>query len=89
MPNMRHEEKVTFYCSTDELEAVETLRAALRRTYRIKVDRGAIIRAALELAMRDYRANEMQSAIFKYLNAAATKTDPERGIPDPALLETA
>ena len=85
MGNQLHEEKITFYCSADAADDTDEMRIDIRRKYRIKVDRGAIIRAALELAMRDYRANEMQSAIFKHLNAAATKTDPERGIPDPAL----
>ena len=47
-----HEEKVTFYCTEDELMALERARLALRG-YGISVDRGRIIREALSITLED------------------------------------
>lgn len=52
----RHEEKVTFYCTRDELLALERARLALRE-HGISVDRGRIVREALSYTLADLDAS--------------------------------
>ena len=49
----RHEEKVTFYCTRDELLALERARIALRE-HGISADRGRIVREALSYVLADF-----------------------------------
>lgn len=49
----RHEEKVTFYCTRDELLALERARLALRE-HGISADRGRIVREALSYVLADF-----------------------------------
>ena len=48
----RHEEKVTFYCTRDELLALERARLTLRE-HGISADRGRIVREALSYVLAD------------------------------------
>ena len=48
----RHEEKVTFYCTREELLALERARLALRE-YGAAADRGRIVREALSITLED------------------------------------
>ena len=48
----RHEEKVTFYCTRDELLALERARLTLRE-HGISADRGRIVREALNYVLTD------------------------------------
>lgn len=51
----RHEEKITFYCTRDELLALERARLALRE-HGINADRGRIVREALAYVLADLDA---------------------------------
>lgn len=55
----RHDEKITFYCTSDEAVSIDSALLALRRNG-IKVDRGRLIREAvayvLDLAPEDKKA---------------------------------
>ena len=48
----RHEEKVTFYCTSDDLMALERARLTLRAEHGIAADRGRIVRANPVLEQR-------------------------------------
>lgn len=50
---VRHEEKITVYCSSAELVALEQARLQLRAEHRLAVDRGRIVRAAVARALAD------------------------------------
>ncbi len=77
-----HDEKVTFYCTTDQLMDVEQAVLALKRQgLRRGLDRGTVIRAALDLTVREFLANEKRSRLYEFLITAQT----EGGIPDPTL----
>ncbi len=52
----RHEEKVTFYCTRDELLSLERARLAMRE-HGISADRGRIVREALSYVLADLDAN--------------------------------
>ena len=52
----RHEEKVTFYCTRDELIALERARLALRE-HGVSADRGRMVREALSYVLADLDAN--------------------------------
>lgn len=47
-----HDEKVTFYCTSEEFLALERARLALRE-YGLGVDRGRIVREALSITLDD------------------------------------
>ncbi|HEX9713279.1 MAG TPA: hypothetical protein VGB52_12125 [Actinomycetota bacterium] len=49
---MRHEEKITFYCTREELLALERARLALRE-FGINADRGRIVRESLSYMLAD------------------------------------
>ncbi|WP_028709356.1 hypothetical protein [Propionicicella superfundia] len=50
---VRHDQKITVYLSTGELEAIEDARIRLRREFGISVDRGRIVRAAVAGALSE------------------------------------
>lgn len=52
----KHEEKITFYCTREELLAIERARLALRELG-IGADRGRIVREALSYTLADLEAN--------------------------------
>ena len=64
---VRHEEKMTVYVTSEELLDLEDARLALRRTHRIAVDRGRLVRAAVALALADLDAHGADSALVRRL----------------------
>ena len=58
----RHEEKITFYCTQEELLALERARLALRE-FGIGSDRGRIVREALSYTLADLDANGQASIL--------------------------
>jgi hypothetical protein len=48
-----HEEKITVYCSSGELLALQRARLALHADHNIRVDRGRLVREAIALALAD------------------------------------
>jgi hypothetical protein len=65
---VRHEEKMTVYITSEELLDLEDARLALRRTHRIAVDRGRLVRAAVALALADLDAHGADSALVRRLH---------------------
>ena len=65
---VRHEEKMTVYVTSEELLDLEDARLALRRTHRIAVDRGRLVRAAVALALADLESHGAESAIVRRLS---------------------
>ena len=65
---VRHEEKMTVYVTSEELLDLEDARLALRRTHRIAVDRGRLVRAAVALALADLDAHGADSALVRRLH---------------------
>jgi hypothetical protein len=64
---VRHEEKMTVYVTSEELLDIEDARLALRRTHRIGVDRGRLVRAAVALALADLDEHGADSALVRRL----------------------
>ena len=65
---VRHDEKMTVYVTSEELLDLEDARLALRRTHRIAVDRGRLVRAAVALALADLDENGADSALVRRLH---------------------
>ena len=65
---VRHEEKMTVYVTSEELLDLEDARLALRRTHRIAVDRGRLVRAAVALALADLDLHGADSALVRRLH---------------------
>lgn len=63
----KHDEKVTFYCTRDDLTALERTRLALRSDYGIAADRGRIVRAALAYVLEDFEARADDSILLRRL----------------------
>jgi hypothetical protein len=64
----RHEEKVTFYCTADELMDLEHARLQLRRKHGIGVDRGRIVREALAQVLDELERDGADSNLVKRLS---------------------
>ena len=64
---VRHDEKMTVYVTSEELLDLEDARLALRRTHRIAVDRGRLVRAAVALALADLDAHGADSGLVRRL----------------------
>ena len=64
---VRHEEKMTVYVTSEELLDLEDARLALRRTHRVAVDRGRLVRAAVALALADLESHGADSALVRRL----------------------
>lgn len=62
-----HEEKITVYCSVDELIELEHARLTLRREHRLAVDRGRIVREAIAIALADLEAQGASSTLVRRL----------------------
>ena len=60
----RHDEKITVYVSPEELLGLEQARIALRARHGLAVDRGRIVREALDLVLADLDANGPDSRIL-------------------------
>ncbi len=59
----RHDEKITVYCSAQELLDLESARLRLRAEHGIAVDRGRIVREALAVLLADMEANGAESLL--------------------------
>lgn len=63
----RHDEKITVYCSADELIDLERARLSLRGDYGIAVDRGRIVREAISLILEEFEAQGTESPLVRRL----------------------
>lgn len=63
----RHDEKITVYCSGDELLALDSARLALRADHGLAVDRGRIVREALAVVLTDLEAKGDASILVRRL----------------------
>jgi hypothetical protein len=66
----RHEEKITVYCSPEELLDLETARLHLRAEHGLAVDRGRIVREALAVVLADLESKGESSIIVRRLREA-------------------
>jgi hypothetical protein len=63
----RHEEKITVYCSADELLALETARLTLRGQHGVTADRGRIVREAIAVLLADLEVHGEDSVLVRRL----------------------
>lgn len=63
----KHDEKVTFYCTREDLMALERTRLRLRSEYGRSADRGKIVRAALSYVLEDFEARGEDSLLLRKL----------------------
>lgn len=64
----KHDEKVTFYCTSEDLMSIERARLELRANHGIGVDRGKIVRAALAYVLEDFEARSEDSILLRRLS---------------------
>lgn len=64
----RHDEKITFYCTADDLMALEGARLKLRSEHGIAADRGRIVRAAVDYVLEDFAARADDSILIRRLS---------------------
>jgi len=64
----RHQEKVTFYCTSEDLMALESTRLQLRGQYGVSADRGKIVRAALGYVLEDFEARGEDAILVRRLS---------------------
>jgi hypothetical protein len=63
----RHEEKITVYCSPEELLDLEAARLHLRAEHGMAVDRGRIVREAVAVVLADLEAKGDSSILVRRL----------------------
>jgi hypothetical protein len=63
----RHEEKITFYCTSQDLMDLEAARLKLRGEHGVAADRGKIVRAALAYVLEDFEARGEDSILLRRL----------------------
>jgi hypothetical protein len=63
----RHEEKITVYCSPEELLDLESARLHLRAEHGMAVDRGRIVREAVAVVLADLEAKGEASILVRRL----------------------
>ena len=63
----RHEEKITVYCSAEELLDLESARLALRADHDLVVDRGRMVREAVAVVLADLEAKGEDSVLVRRL----------------------
>ena len=63
----KHNEKITFYCTRDDLMALERVRLELRSEHGVTADRGRIVRAALAYVLEDFEARSDDSILVRKL----------------------
>jgi len=63
----RHDEKITFYCTADELMDLENARLRLRREHGVAVDRGRIVREALAQVLSELERDGADAPLVKRL----------------------
>lgn len=64
---VRHDEKITVYVSTAELVNLEQARLRLRADFGINVDRGRLVREAIDMLVEDLAAGGADSAVAQRL----------------------
>ena len=64
----KHEEKVTFYCTAQDLMELEKARLSLRAEHGVAADRGRIVRAALAYVLEDFAARGEDSILLRHLD---------------------
>ncbi|MGH2694317.1 MAG: hypothetical protein ACRDJJ_05805 [Actinomycetota bacterium] len=65
----KHDEKITFYCTGDDLMTLEGARLKLRSDQGIAADRGRIVRAALGYVLEDFDARGEDSVLVRRLES--------------------
>ena len=63
----RHDEKITVYCSAEELIELERARLGLRGDFGIAVDRGRIVREAISIVLEELESRGGDSALARRL----------------------
>lgn len=63
----RHDEKITVYCSPEELLQLEHARLTLRGAHGLAVDRGRIVREAVAVVLADLDAKGESSILVRRL----------------------
>jgi hypothetical protein len=63
----KHGEKVTFYCTSEDLMDLERARLKLRSEHGVAADRGRIVRAALAYVLEDFDARADDSILLRRL----------------------
>jgi hypothetical protein len=63
----KHDEKVTFYCTGEDLLILERARLRLRSEHGVAADRGRIVRAALSYVLEDFDARGDDSVLLRKL----------------------
>jgi len=63
----RHDEKITVYVSPDELVGLEQARITLRAVHGLPVDRGRIVREAVNLVLADLSEHGEDSSLVRVL----------------------
>jgi hypothetical protein len=66
----RHAEKITVYCSAEELLALETARLTLRGQHAVVADRGRIVREAIAVLLADLDEHGEDSVLVRRLRRA-------------------
>ena len=64
----KHDEKITFYCTREDLMALERTRLRLRAEFGRGADRGRIVRAALAYVLEDFEARGEDSLLLRKLS---------------------
>jgi hypothetical protein len=64
----KHDEKVTFYCTGEDLLALEKARLRLRSEHGVAADRGRIVRAALSYVLEDFDARGDDSVLLRRIS---------------------
>ena len=64
----KHDEKITFYCTAEDLMELEKTRLSLRSQHGVAADRGKIVRAALAYVLEDFEARAEDSILLRRLS---------------------
>ena len=68
VPKPKHDEKITIYCTSADLVALEQARLRLRAEHGVAADRGRIVRAALAYVLEDFEARASDSVLVRQLS---------------------
>jgi hypothetical protein len=66
----KHDEKITVYCSAEELLAIEGARLTLRGQHGVVADRGRIVREAVAVLLADLEAHGDDSVLVRRLRSS-------------------
>jgi hypothetical protein len=64
---IRHDEKMTVYVTSDELLDLERTRLELRAVHGLAVDRGRLVREAIDLVLADFHEHGDDSLLVRSL----------------------